>query len=91
MIFFSQRRHSSGSSLLEALDEEETKRLAECLEQILDVVGESMPEVHGNFQLYFSVIMSLPVLILCFFMFFPIQLIIFTFSNLKIFWRVYQL
>lgn len=39
------RRHSSGSSLLEALDDEETKKLAECLEQILDVVGESMPEI----------------------------------------------
>jgi hypothetical protein len=48
LIFFSQRRHSSGSSLLEALDDEETKKLSECLEKILDVVGESMPEVLGN-------------------------------------------
>jgi hypothetical protein len=47
-FYFSQRRHSSGSSLLEALDEEETAKLADCLEKILDVVGESMPEVHGN-------------------------------------------
>ena len=46
--FSSQRRHSSGSSLLEALDEEETKKLSECLEKILDVVGESMPEVLGK-------------------------------------------
>ena len=48
LSLLSQRRHSSGSSLLEALDEEETKKLAECLEKILDVVGESMPEIHGQ-------------------------------------------
>ena len=38
------RRHSSGSSLLEGLSSEEQEQLATCLEYILNVVGESMPE-----------------------------------------------
>jgi hypothetical protein len=33
--------------LLESLDDEETKKLADCLEKILDIVGESMPEIQG--------------------------------------------
>lgn len=41
----SGRRHSSTSCLLEALSDEDQTKLAQCLEQILDIVGESMPEI----------------------------------------------
>ena len=44
------RRHSSGSSLVEALDEEEALKLAECLDYILDIVGDQeIPEVQSRF------------------------------------------
>jgi len=41
----SGRRHSSVSCLLEALSDEDQTKLAKCLETILDIVGESMPEI----------------------------------------------
>merc|ERR1719422_521753 len=41
----SGRRHSSVSCLLEALSDEDQSKLAKCLETILDIVGESMPEI----------------------------------------------
>ena len=41
----SGRRHSSTSCLLEALSDEDETKLAQCLEEILDIVGESMPEI----------------------------------------------
>ena len=42
------RRHSSGSSLVEALDEEESLKLAECLDYILNIVGDTYPELLGE-------------------------------------------
>ena len=42
------KRHSSGSSLVEALDEEEALKLAECLDYILDIVGDTLPEVQSR-------------------------------------------
>ena len=47
------KRHSSGSSLVEALDEEEQIKLAECLDYILDIVGDTLPEVQSRFFLVF--------------------------------------
>merc|ERR1712012_386847 len=41
----SGRRHSSVSCLLQALSDEDQTKLAKCLETILDIVGESMPEI----------------------------------------------
>ena len=38
------RRHSSVSSLLEGLTEDEHSRLAKCMEDILDIVGDNFPE-----------------------------------------------
>ena len=35
------------SCLLEALSDEDQTKLAQCLEEILDIVGESMPEIQG--------------------------------------------
>ncbi len=47
------RRHSSGSSLVESLDAEETKKLALCLDYILNIVGEAYPEIQSkSFQAY---------------------------------------
>ena len=34
--------------MLEALSDEDQTKLAKCLEEILDIVGESMPEIQGN-------------------------------------------
>ena len=45
------RRHSSGSSLVEALDEEESLKLAECLDYILNIVGDTYPELLGEWML----------------------------------------
>jgi len=39
------RRHSSGSSLVESLSTEEAEKLASCLDYILDIVGEAIPEI----------------------------------------------
>merc|ERR1719415_343516 len=39
------RRHSSGSSLIESLNAEEAAKLATCLIDILDIVGENIPEI----------------------------------------------
>ena len=43
------RRHSSGSSLVESLSAEEAEKLASCLDYILDIVGEAIPEIQGMF------------------------------------------
>ena len=48
------RRHSSGSSLVESLDAEEAQKLASCLDYILDIVGDTIPEIQSKF---FSVFM----------------------------------
>ena len=45
---FFRRRHSSGSSLVEALDAEEAQKLASCLDYILDIVGDTLPEIQSN-------------------------------------------
>lgn len=42
------RRHSSGSSLVEALDAEEAQKLASCLDYILDIVGDTIPEIQSK-------------------------------------------
>ena len=42
------RRHSSGSSLVESLSAEEAEKLASCLDYILDIVGEAIPEIQGK-------------------------------------------
>lgn len=39
------RRHSSGSSLVEGLNAEESAKLASCLEYVLDIVGDTIPDV----------------------------------------------
>ena len=57
MIFYfsegggQNRRHSSGSSLVEALDEEEQIKLSECLDYILDIVGDTIPELQSKIYL----------------------------------------
>ena len=43
------RRHSSGSSLVESLNAEEAEKLASCLDYILDIVGEAIPEIQSKF------------------------------------------
>jgi hypothetical protein len=43
------RRHSSGSSLVESLSAEEAEKLASCLDYILDIVGEAIPEIQGMY------------------------------------------
>ena len=43
------RRHSSGSSLIESLNAEEAAKLATCLIDILDIVGENIPEIQSKF------------------------------------------
>lgn len=45
------RRHSSGSSLVESLDVEEEKKLAMCLEYILDIVGDTIPEIQSKISI----------------------------------------
>ena len=44
------RRHSSGSSLVESLSAEEAEKLASCLDYILDIVGEAIPEIQGMYR-----------------------------------------
>ena len=47
IICIFRRRHSSGSSLVEALDAEEAQKLASCLDYILDIVGDTIPEIQS--------------------------------------------
>ena len=47
-ILFHRHRHASGSSLVEALDAEEAQKLAECLDYILDIVGDTIPEIQSK-------------------------------------------
>ena len=54
-----RRRNSSASCLLEALNDEDQTKLSQCLEVILDIVGESMPEVQGMIKLFLVIYMCL--------------------------------
>ena len=56
-----RRRNSSASCLLEALNDEDQTKLSQCLEVILDIVGESMPEVQGMIKLFLVIYMCLGV------------------------------
>ena len=47
--------------MLEALNDEDQTKLSQCLEVILDIVGESMPEVQGMIKLFLVIYMSLGV------------------------------
>ena len=47
--------------MLEALNDEDQTKLSQCLEVILDIVGESMPEVQGMIKLFLVIYMCLGV------------------------------